>query len=110
MLLLRHPLGVDNHDTVVAQFGAQIAPPRLLVAREHRNHFGNPHQLFGRRQSVRRPVRDTLANLALQRGHTHHEEFVEVVCGDRQEPQLLEQRMIGVGGLVQNPLIEMQPG
>ena len=38
-------------------------------------------------------VGDARAHLALEAGDPHHEEFVEVVGRDRQEPQPLEQRM-----------------
>ena len=46
----------------------------------------------------------------LQAGDADHEEFVEVVGRDREEPHPLEQRMGGVFGLFEHPAIEMQPG
>ena len=48
--------------------------------------------------------------LALQAGHAHHVEFVEVVGRDRQEAHPLEQRMVDVVGLLEHPLVEGEPG
>ncbi len=55
-------------------------------------------------------VGDARAHLALEAGDAHHEEFIEVVGRDRQEPHLLQQRMLWVLGLLQHAAIEMQPG
>ncbi len=55
-------------------------------------------------------VGDAGAHLALEAGDAHHEEFVEIVGRDRQEPHPLEQRMVRVLGLLQHAAIEMQPG
>ena len=62
------------------------------------------------RQPVRALGRDAGAHLALEAGDPDHEEFVEVVGRDRQEPDLLEQRMLGILGLLQHAAIEVQPG
>ena len=61
-------------------------------------------------QPVGALVGDPGAHLALEAGDPHHEEFVEIVGRDRKEPDLLEQRMLGVLGLFQHAAIEMQPG
>ncbi len=55
-------------------------------------------------------VGDAVAHLRLEAGDADHEEFVEVVGRDRKEADLLEQRMLGVFGLFQDPAVEMQPG
>ena len=49
-------------------------------------------------------------DLAAQAGHAHHVEFVEVRGRDGEEAQALEQRMALVLGLLQHPLVEMEPG
>ncbi len=108
------PLGdirpVDQHDPLLRQHLAQFAPALLLVAGQHRNRLGDAHQLLGRRQPVRALEGDAFAHLAAQAGDADHEEFVEVVGRDRQKPHPLQQRMGLVGGLLEHPAVEMQPG
>ena len=85
----------NDHDAGVLQ-----APPRSCVqsARCCTNEIVDlgvdGAQLLGGRQPVVADRRDELARLALQAGDAHHQEFVEVLAGDRQEAQPLEQRMI----------------
>ena len=49
-------------------------------------------------------------DLAVEAGHPHHVELVEVGGGDRQEAQALEQRVAEVVRLLQHAAIELQPG
>ena len=55
-------------------------------------------------------VRDARADLPDEAGDAHHEELVEVVGRDRQEAQLLEQRMVAVLGLLEDAAVELEPG
>ena len=90
---LRHLCGFDEHDALPGQFLAQFAPARLLVARQHRHHFADARELFGGVRPSGLEVGDARAHLALEAGDAHHEEFVEIVGGDRQKAQPFEQRM-----------------
>ena len=47
---------------------------------------------------------------ALEAGHADHEELVEVGGEDREEAGTLQQRHGLVGGELQHPLVELQPG
>ena len=82
----------------------------LLVAHQLAAAPGDGGQLLGRRQAVGAGDGDAGPDLAAQAGDAHHVEFVEVVGGDRQEAQPLEQRVVRVAGLVQHALIEGEPG
>ena len=45
--------------------------------------------------------------LRAETGDAHHEEFVEVVGRYRQESHSLEQRVLAIGGLLENAAIEI---
>ena len=107
---LLQAVGFDQHDVRGLELFAQFAPARLLVAGEAGNRLANPNKLLARRQPIRALVGDPGAHLSLEARDPHHEEFIEVVGRDRKEPDLLEQRMLGVFSLFQNAAIEMQPG
>src|SRR5262245_2126294 len=92
------------------KFRPQLDPALLLVARELRHRLTNTRELFGRCQAVRALGKDALAQLTFEAGHAHHEEFIEVVGGDRQKSHPLEQWMLCVCSLFQHTAIEMQPG
>ena len=89
---------------------AQLAPARLLMAREHRDRLADAAELFGRRQPVGALGGDTLAYLAFQAGNPDHEKLVEIVGGNRQETHPFEQRVGNVLGLLEHATIEMEPG
>ena len=67
-------------------------------------------ELLGGRLAVGAADDDVLAHLAFETGDAHHEEFVEVGGGDRQEAHALEQRMLGVQRFLENAAVELQPG
>ena len=67
-------------------------------------------KLLGRGQALGTLGGDAGAHLRPQTGDAHHEEFVEVVGRDRQEPQPLEQRMAAVGGFLEHAPVEIEPG
>ena len=101
---------VDEHDTGLAERRAQLEPLFLLIAHQEHDRFGNAHQLLGRRQTLRTLGGDAGAHLRAQAGYAHHEEFVEVVRRDRQEPQPLEQRVLAVFRFLKNAAVEVEPG
>src|SRR5690606_15078095 len=53
--------------------------------------------------------RETGADLALQARDADHVELIEIAGGDRQEPQSLQQRMLPVVRLFEDPLVEGDP-
>ena len=103
-------LGLDDVDAGRGHLGLQRAPAGLLVADEAGGEAVDLGQLLGRRQAVLARLRDAGGDLAVEAGHAHHVEFVEVGGRDRQEAQALEQRMARVVRLLQNAPIELQPG
>ena len=86
-----------------------VAPAHLLVDGEAGYGLVDAAQLLGRGQSIRAAGDDAGAHLALEAGDAHHEEFVEIVGGNRQETHPLQQRMIGVAGLLEHATVEMEP-
>ena len=100
---------VDEHDALVQEVILQLAPAPLLVRGEAGDRGRNLGELLGRREAVLRGRRHARAHLADKAGDAHHEEFVEVVGRDRQEAQLLEQRVALVGRLLEHATVELQP-
>jgi hypothetical protein len=88
----------------------QIAPDRLLVFRKPRDSLVDPYQLLGWSEAIRAALGDSFAHLCLETGDTDHEEFVEVVGGDRKKPDALKGRMPRIDRFLQHPAIEVQPG
>jgi hypothetical protein len=101
---------VEQRDARGRQLRLQFEPALLLVGSKPRHRFADPRKLLGWRQPVRALRHDALADLALEAGDAHHEELVEVIGRDRQEPHPLEQRMVRIGGFFQDPAVEVQPG
>jgi hypothetical protein len=101
---------LDDRHAFCGQELAHLAPDVLLLGLKGEPGRRDTLQLLRRSQPVDRPGRDTLAHLGAQARDPHHEELVEIVGRDRQEPQPLEQRMGGVLRLLQHPAIELQPG
>ncbi len=110
LFLPGHIRSVNQRDFRRGELDAQFPPPRLLIAGERRHRFGDACELLGRRETVGASGGDAGAQLAAQAGHAHHEKFIEVVGGDREEPHPLEQGMGGVLGLLEHPAVEVQPG
>ncbi len=101
---------IDQLDADLGEDIPQVAPDRLLVGSELRHGLVDHHELLGRQQAVRAALGDALADLRLDAGDTDHEEFVEVVRRNRQEPNPLQHRMAGIDRFLEHPAIEMQPG
>src|SRR5262245_57403536 len=69
----------------------------------------NGVELLGQRQTVRRSGVEPGANLPRQRGDANHEELVEIVRGDRQELDALQQRVTARASMVEHALVEREP-
>ncbi len=95
---------------LVGELPAQRAPPLLLGSHQRRHPFADPLELLGRRAAVRRNLGDAGEHLPDQARDADHEEFVEIVGGDREEPQPLEQRMVRVRRFLQHAPVEFEPG
>jgi hypothetical protein len=108
-LSVREVRAIDDLDFVCAQFLAQFVEARLLFGGELRRLFAHARQLIGGRHPVLGEDIHALSHLTAQARDPDHEELVEVVGRDRQETQLLEQRMIGVRGFQQDATIEFKP-
>ena len=70
----------------------------------------DPLEHLPRQQPGRGADRQVGRDPALEAGHAHHEELVEVVGEDRREAHPLEQRLGVVLGQLQDALVEVQPG
>ncbi len=109
LFFLGHLGAFDQHDAVLGQHLPQLAPALLLVARERSDGVADPSELFGRGEPVRALGRNAGAQLSFEPGNADHEELIEVVGGNRQEPNAFEQRM-GLGcRLFEDPPVELQP-
>ena len=62
------------------------------------------------RHAVGGALDDAGGHLALEPGHPHLVELVEVAAEDAEELEPLEERSAGVERLVQHPAVELQPG
>ena len=85
---------IEEDYSSALQLLAQFAPAPLLFRRQEADALAELGELFGRRQPVLGRCRNSSAQLAAKTGHPHHEEFVEIVGGNRQKSQLLEERVV----------------
>ncbi len=100
---------LDHGNAGFAQFLAQHAPHPLLVGQQVLGGTVDGGQLLGRGQPVLGMGGHAGLDLALQAGHAHHVELVQVGRGDGQEAQPLQQGMAHILGLFQHPGVEGQP-
>ncbi len=111
LLLAVELVPAEQLDPFLAQARAATVPrerPRLAL-----------HQLPGRRPDVLEHLAgqhagggaygDPRGDPALETGHAHHEELVEVAAEDRQEPGPLQERQRVVLGQLEHALVEPQP-
>ena len=109
--VLRADIGrAQQHDPVRFQVLLELGPADLLVAGQGGNRLAQGGELFGRAQPILTGRHHAGLKLLAQAGDADHEELVEIVRRDREEAQLLEQRMVAVGGLLHHPPVELQPG
>ena len=93
LFFFRHIRRFDQHDALLGQHLPQLAPALLLIACQHADGLSDAGELFRRGEPVRALDRNAGAQLALEAGNADHEEFIEVVGGNRQKPNTLEQGM-----------------
>ena len=110
LFLLRHLRPVDQHDALLGQGLPKLPPALLLIPCQHAHGFSDAGKLFGGRQSVGAFDGNSSPQLALEAGHADHEKLVEVIGGNREEPDPLKQGMGVIGGFFEHPAVEMQPG
>ena len=66
--------------------------------------------LLRRRAAIYRRPLEAGRQLLFQAADTFHDEFVEIIVGDREKFDALEQRVPVILGFVQDPVIEAKPG
>ena len=103
-------VGFEDPDAVLGQLRAQtVVPARGLIAHHAGRTLADGHQQLGHRHPVDRDLFEAGAPLLEQRRDAHHEELVEVRGDDGQELHPLQQRMVVVQRLIEDPLVELQP-
>jgi len=85
-------------------------PDPLLLGHQPAGALVDRRQLLDRGQPVLALGRHPGIGETLQAGDADHVELVEIGGRDRQKAQPLEQRMRRVGRLLENPLVEGEPG
>ncbi len=82
----------------------------LLLDHQGLGLLADEHQLLLRGQAVLADFQHLFAHLAHEARHAHHEELIEVVSGNGEKAQALQQGVMLVARLLKNPAIELQPG
>ena len=100
----------DDVDVTLLQRVAQAVPdfelPQLQVADPGRCHS----DLLRRGQALRRECLHPGADLCLQPGEAHHDEFFEVGGRNGDKAQAFEQRVLLALGFGEHALVEPEPG
>ncbi len=109
-ILGREVLGADHGDARFRHLLAQHAPSHLLVAHQLPRAMVDRLELLRRRQPVLARRHDARQHMAFEAGDAHHVELVEIVVGNRQEAEPLQQRVARAVGLGQDTLVEGEPG
>ena len=81
----------------------------MLSVHELAHASGHGGRRLGGRQAVGAPAPTTGVDSALQRGHAHHEELVQVRAEDREELHPLQQRHARILGLLEHAPVELEP-
>ncbi len=79
-------LGVQEDEAVAGELGAHRPPDALLPGHQVAGGGVDPDQLLRGREPVLAQHPNAFADQRLQARHAHHEELVEIVGRDRQEP------------------------
>src|SRR5580692_2107831 len=103
-------LVVENGNAFGMQALLQIGPAALLSLDKACGNLGDRGQLLLGGQSVVALYRKAARRQFLEGGDPHHVELVEVAVGDRQEPHSLEQWVARIARLLEDPLVESEPG
>ena len=81
---------VEHEDALLSHLGDQRLPAVLLVVHQRPRPDGDGRELLGRGHAVLACGADAGLHLAVQPGHPHHVELVEVGCGDGEKTHPLE--------------------
>ena len=98
----------DMHAGFVHQ-PLELRPDFVLARHQAVDVDADRGELLRDGESVDRAFFNADQLVRLQASHPNHEEFVEVVGRDRQEAQPLEQRVAGIGRLLEHAAIECEP-
>ena len=101
--------GINDGDAIGLQLILQLKPASVLFNHQLLGTLANFLKLLGWRQPVLADLSHLLAQLPHQAGHTHHEKLIQIVAGNRQKAQPLQQGMGGIARLFQHPHVELQP-
>ena len=110
LFFFRHFRPFDQHDALLGQHLPQLAPALLLIACQHTDGLPDAGELLRRSEPIRALDRNAGALLALEAGNADHEELIEVVGGNRQKPNTLEQGVGLVCRLLEHAAVELEPG
>ena len=106
----RQLLRLDDVDVGRDHLRLERGPARLLVADEAGGEAVDLGELLGGGEAILAQAGDAGRDLAVDAGHAHHVELVDVVGRDRQEAQALEQGMALVLRFLHDAAIELKPG
>ena len=67
-------------------------------------------QLLSRCQAFLAGKVDLCFDLTFQAGDPDHEKFIEIIGGNRQEPQPFQQWVVGIVCFLENAFVECEPG
>jgi hypothetical protein len=109
-IMLRQPVEGDEADVVRLEFAHQVGKDALLFILHRGEHFAALRDLLARRAAVDGGGVDAGGDLLLEPADAFHEEFIQVVADDGQELDPLQQRRAWVVRLVQDALVEREPG
>ena len=107
----RGPLvGIEQRDRLGRERGSQaVFPARGLVVEHRARALEDGSQLLEGVLPVGGNVLDPGPDLLQQRRDPHHEELVEIGADDGEELHPLEQGVVGVVGLREHALVELEP-
>src|SRR2546430_2758102 len=87
---------IEDDYSSVLQLLAQFAPTPLLFRCQAANALADLDELFGWRKPVFGRHRNSSPQLPAKTRDPHHEEFVEIVGGNRQKSHLLEEWVVAI--------------
>jgi len=102
-------VGTQDRDAGIAKLDAQRRPHLLLIADQPPGHLLHVADLLLRRQPVVADRGHARRDHALQAGHAHHVELVEVRRGNRKKAEPLQKRMTRILCFFEDAPVEGQP-
>jgi hypothetical protein len=103
--------GPQSFDPRLGQLGLEeVHEAGVLVFHQLAHAFADSGQLLGGGHAGGVGAGHAFIEQDVQTADADHEEFVQVGAGDGQELQSLQRRQRLVAGLVENALVELQPG